>query len=252
MKPLRYRSKLFVHGSERETYEPAFATAADSVVLNNEDHVDEDMKDISRRWIVEFLDQPEKLAGKLIQVRANEVGSPFFKADIEAFVHPSVDIINLTKIETPEQVHHADAMISELEAERQSERPISLLITIESPVGLRRAHEIARCRRVVGLQIGYGDLLRPLGIDFRGPGADTVRLLVRMAAAEGGDRRVRRRLSRRCRGCRRLPHRRAEGGWFRLHRQELQFLRPGRHRQCRLSGSARKELTPWRTLPGRP
>lgn len=186
MQPLRYRSKLFVHGSERDTYEPAFQTAADSVVLNNEDHVDEDMKETSRRWIVEFLDQKQKLGGKLIQVRANEVGSSFFDADIDAFVHPSVDVINITKIETPEQVQRADAAITRLEAGRKLAKPIGLLLTIESPVGLRRVHELAKCNRVVGLQIGYGDLLRPLDIDFRGPGADVVRLLVRMAAAEAG------------------------------------------------------------------
>lgn len=184
--PIRYRSKLFVHGSERDSYEPAFSTAADSVVLNNEDHVEPDMKEASRRWIAEFLATPSAFGGKLVQVRVNELASPWFRDDIEAFVRPGLGLINLTKVETPEMIREADAAIAAREAERGIAEPIGLLITIESPVGLRRVAELARCPRVAGLQIGYGDLLRPLGIDYLGPGADTVRLLVRMAAAEAG------------------------------------------------------------------
>lgn len=183
---LQYRSKLFVHGSEPDTYGPAFATCADSIVLNNEDHVDDDMKDQSRRWIVDYLDTLER-SGRVMQVRVNEFASPFFKDDLEAFVHPMVDVINLTKVDAPETVIETDSRLTELEARRGLEKPIGLLLTIESPAGLRRVAELACCcKRVVGLQIGYGDLLRPLGIDFQGPGADVVRLMVRMAAAEAG------------------------------------------------------------------
>ena len=82
---LQYRSKLFVHGSERDTYDPAFATCADSIVLNNEDHVDDDMKGQSRRWIVDYLDTLER-SGRVMQVRVNEFASPFFKDDLEAFL----------------------------------------------------------------------------------------------------------------------------------------------------------------------
>ncbi len=186
MRPLKYRSKLFVHGAEPGTFAPAFATAADSVVLNNEDHVAPDMKAASRMWIREFLATPGATARKLVQVRLNPVGSPEFDVDIEALVVPGVQIINLTKVESPDTILHAAAAIGALERIRGIAEPIGLLITIESPAGLRRAAELARAPRVVGLQIGFGDLLRPLGVDFQGPGADTVRLLVRMAAAEAG------------------------------------------------------------------
>ena len=62
------------------------------------------------------------------------------------------------------------------------------LLNIESPRGLRRAAEIAAADpRVAGLQVGYGDLFEPLGID-RGDAAAVhqVQLLVRLAAGEAG------------------------------------------------------------------
>jgi citrate lyase subunit beta/citryl-CoA lyase len=88
-----------------------------------------------------------------------------------------VDVINLPKVESCEDVIRAAEAIS---------RPIGLLATIETPKGLRLAHEIARAHpSMVGLQIGYADLFSLCGIDRRDTAAvQTVRLTVRFAAAE--------------------------------------------------------------------
>ncbi|HEV3350622.1 MAG TPA: aldolase/citrate lyase family protein, partial [Methylomirabilota bacterium] len=66
------------------------------------------------------------------------------------------------------------------------ERPIGLLANIESPRGLRLAAEIARAHpRVVGLQLGLGDLFEPFGIDRADAQAvHAMQLAVRLAAAE--------------------------------------------------------------------
>ena len=65
---------------------------------------------------------------------------------------------------------------------------IRLLANIETPKGLRMAAEIAAADpRVMGLQIGFKDLLSRWGIDSRDAVAQQyVRLQVRLAAAEAG------------------------------------------------------------------
>ena len=186
-RPLLYRSKLFVHGCEPDTFGSAFASEADSVVLNNEDHVEPGDKEASREAIAAFLADPSRARGKVVQVRVNEVSSPYFQADIEAFVRPGVHVVNIPKVESLDEIRLADAAIARLEKSAGISAPIGLLVNIESAAGFRRAAELASGgSRVVGLQIGYGDLLRPLGIDYDGPASDMVRLAVRFAASEAG------------------------------------------------------------------
>jgi citrate lyase subunit beta / citryl-CoA lyase len=62
-----------------------------------------------------------------------------------------------------------------------------VLVNIETPRGLRMAAAIAASSdRIVGLQLGFGDLFEPLGI-ARSPATLTpIWLAVRLAAAEAG------------------------------------------------------------------
>src|ERR1700744_3245498 len=73
-----------------------------------------------------------------------------------------------------------------LERERAIAIPLGILPTIESPRGLRLAAEIARASaRVIGLQLGFADLLEPMGIARDSVFArDQIRLSLRLAAAE--------------------------------------------------------------------
>ena len=119
----------------------------------------------------------------------NGLDTPHFEADLDAVVWPALDLLNLPKAEsggaTSERLAQA---LARLEAERGIERPIGILANIESPRGLRRAAEIAAADpRVAGLQIGFGDLFEPLGIDRTDAAAvRQVQLAVRLAAGEAG------------------------------------------------------------------
>ena len=66
--------------------------------------------------------------------------------------------------------------------------PVRLLLNIETPRALREAAAIAGGdARVMGLQVGLGDLFEPLGIDRRETAAvQQVLFAVRMAAGEAG------------------------------------------------------------------
>jgi citrate lyase subunit beta / citryl-CoA lyase len=182
------RSKLFVPGSRPELFEKAASSAADALSFDLEDAVAQVKKAEARGHVGSFLRSSTTLAEKLIIVRVNEISSPMFEADVEAIVGPGVNIINVPKVESADEVRKAVETITRAEKKLGFDTEIRLLANIETPKGLRRAAEIASANsRVMGLQIGFKDLLSRWGIDSRDSGAQQfVRLQVRLAAAEAG------------------------------------------------------------------
>jgi citrate lyase subunit beta/citryl-CoA lyase len=189
MADLFMRSKLFVPASRPELFAKALAGEADAISFDLEDAVQESRKVEARRTLQAFLlETPPPTSGKVVIVRVNGLTTAHFEADIAAVTWPGVDMINLPKPESAEDIRAAAAVLARYETQRGIERPIGILPNIESPRGLRLAAEIARAHpRVVGLQLGLGDLFEPFGIDR----ADTLavhgaQLAVRLAAAEAG------------------------------------------------------------------
>ena len=183
------RSKLFVPASRPELFDKALASEADALSFDLEDAVQESRKAEARATLRAFLQTAQaRPRGKIVIVRVNGLGTPHFAADVAAVAWPSVDMINLPKPESAEDVRAAAAVLARCEAERRIERPIGILVNIESPRGLRQAARIACADpRVAGLQLGLGDLFEPHGID-RGDARAVygVQLAVKLAAAEAG------------------------------------------------------------------
>ena len=183
------RSKLFVPASRPELFAKAWAGAADALSFDLEDAVQESRKADAREILETFLRQAaERPTGKILIVRVNGLTTPHFEADLAAVVRPGVDLINLPKPESADDVRAAAAALARVEAARGIGRPIGILANVESPRGLRLALEIATAHpRVVGLQLGLGDLFEPFGIDRADARAvHAMQLAVRVAAAEAG------------------------------------------------------------------
>ena len=181
------RSKLFVPGSRPELFAKAMASEADGLSFDLEDAVDEAMKDEARRSLAQFLRTLKPGHGKTIIVRVNGLTTAHFEADIDAIVGPNLDLVNLPKPESADDVRAcADAIAI---AERGGGvAPIGILANIESPRAYRLAAEIAAASpRVAGLQVGWGDLIEPLDMDRYNPAMiETLLLHIRIAAGEGG------------------------------------------------------------------
>lgn len=179
------RSKLFVPGSRPELFEKALASAADALSFDLEDAVVESRKQEARDEVEAFLKRHQD-APKKVLVRTNPVGTDHFYKDVASVTRNGLDILNIPKVESPEEVQETARLLEKFEAEFQVATPIGILVNIESPKGLRRAAELAAASpRVMGLQIGYGDLFSPLGIDRRDMAAiQSVMFAVRMAAGE--------------------------------------------------------------------
>ena len=190
------RTKLFVPGSRPELLPKAMAGDADALSIDLEDAVTEGRKEYAREQVGLFTGSAAAVEGsKVIIVRVNAISTPHFLPDVRAVVQPGLRMINLPKVETPEEVREAANAIAQAErangigrSECYEVRPIGLLLTIESPKGLRAAAALAAADpRVTGLQIGYGDLLEPLGIvRYDSANVHAVMHAIRYAAAEAG------------------------------------------------------------------
>lgn len=172
-------------GSRPELFAKAMASQADGLSFDLEDAVDESMKDQARQELARFLRELKPGHGKTIIVRVNGLSTPHFRADIEAIAGAGLDIVNLPKPESADDVKACAAALDK--AERGLKViPASILANIESPKALRLAAEIATASpRVVGLQAGWGDLIEPLDIDRYNPAMiQAVQLQIRIAAGE--------------------------------------------------------------------
>ena len=181
------RSKLFVPASRPELFAKAMASAADALSFDLEDAVDESRKDEARRLLSQYLRSLPPNTGKTIIVRVNALETPHFEADIEAIAGPGLDIVNLPKPDSAEDVRACASFLTKVERKGHL-APVDLMPNIESPRALRLAAEIAAASpRVCGLQVGWGDLIEPLDIDRYNPAIiETLLLQVRIAAGEAG------------------------------------------------------------------
>ncbi|MEN9775289.1 MAG: hypothetical protein RL322_2359 [Pseudomonadota bacterium] len=182
------RSKLFVPASRTELFGKALASEADALSFDLEDAVEEGRKAQARADLAAFLNAATARPGKQLIVRINASTTTHFRDDVEAVALPALDTINLPMVERDEEITELAQLLDRIERERGITRPLGILVNIESPRGLRRAAALACAHpRVNGLQIGYGDLFGPAGIDPTDhDAAQFVRMQVRMAAAEAG------------------------------------------------------------------
>jgi citrate lyase subunit beta/citryl-CoA lyase len=182
------RSKLFVPGSRPDLFAKAVASAADALSFDLEDAVASDRKAEARTVLATFLRDAPGMGGKTVVVRVNAVGTEHFAADMEAVAGPAVAVVNLPMVEEASAVAEAAARLDRLEGSGTRAAPTRILVTVETPKGLRTAAALAGAHpRVCGLQIGYADLLEPCGIARSDAAAlGHIRVAVRLAAAEAG------------------------------------------------------------------
>jgi citrate lyase subunit beta/citryl-CoA lyase len=161
---------------------------ADAISFDLEDAVEENSKPAARTALQTLFKDDLSSHHKLIVVRINAIDTPHCLVDLDAVVCSATHTVNIPMVEDPDTIRAIAVELERLERARGLTRPIGILVNIESPKGLRRAAELACAHpRVVGLQIGFGDLLAPLGIVSCEPAAlQAVRVAVRFAAGEAG------------------------------------------------------------------
>jgi len=180
------KSKLFVPASRPELFDKAMASEADALSFDLEDAVAPPRKPAARAELARWLGSPAFQAAqaqhpKKIIVRVNASDTPYFADDLDALGRSPIDLLNLPKVESADALREAadHAATAGFEGE--------LLVTVETPLALARAAELAAHPRVAGLQLGLADLFEPLGIERYQPETlRTVMLALRLGAGSAG------------------------------------------------------------------
>lgn len=147
------RSYLFVPADRPERYAKALAAGADAVIVDLEDAVGPDAKDLARARLEEWL-AGDAAAG--VVVRVNGVETPWFEADLRACRSPHVAAVMLPKAERGADCARA----------AEGGRPV--LALVESAAGIDAVREIARAPGVERLVFGTIDFQADLGITGEG------------------------------------------------------------------------------------
>src|SRR3546814_6754370 len=162
------RSKLFVPASRPELFTKALDSAADAISFDLEDAVLPDRKAYAREQLGLLLDQPAPAqSGKTLIVRVNAMDTEYFVDDLRVACRTGIDIINIPKIESRDDLLASIAQLEQIEpgVRAAGQPPVKVLANIESPAALLNAAQIAAAHpRVWGLQLGLGDLFEPLEI----------------------------------------------------------------------------------------
>ena len=183
------RSKLFVPASRPELFRKALSSQADAISIDLEDSVVDSRKAEARATVQAFLRSDEARAtSKILIVRVNALDTPHFEADVMAVAQGGLAMLNLPKPDSASDILKAVAVLERAELANGVSTAVTLLANIETAKALRSAVEIASAHpRVVGLQLGYGDMFEPLGIErYDQANVHAAMFALRLAAGEAG------------------------------------------------------------------
>ena len=160
------RSVLFTPADRADRMRKALLSAADVVVLDLEDAVSPDQKEIARKNVVDLLH--EIVAGTTqpygtVCVRINCMkNTTWGMHDLRAISAVKCDAVLLPKVE---DVSIVETAIETLESGTKweiSNKPTSVWVMIETARGVQRAEEIADTEGVSALIFGSNDLTKDL------------------------------------------------------------------------------------------
>ncbi|MGH7088548.1 MAG: HpcH/HpaI aldolase/citrate lyase family protein [Stellaceae bacterium] len=164
------RSALFVPGSNTRAVAKARTLAADLLIFDLEDAVAPAQKSAAREAVAAALGV-ERYGRRGLAVRVNGIETPWGRDDLVVAAKLPVAAVLLPKVEAPETVRQAAALLEAAGAPA----PPQLWCMLESPRGILRAVAIAEADpRVAALVAGTADLAKDLHAI---PGRDRLPLL---------------------------------------------------------------------------
>jgi citrate lyase subunit beta / citryl-CoA lyase len=161
------RSLLFVPADGGSKLDKAMASGADAVIIDLEDSIAPERKDIARTAALDFLNRASAaLQRPRLLVRINGLDTGMADADLDAIVAGKPDAIVFPKAEGAASVVHLDAKLTAREAIASlPEGHIKILAqAVETAAGLFAAGTFrGASARLIGLTWGPEDLSAELG-----------------------------------------------------------------------------------------
>lgn len=152
------RSVLYMPGSNARALEKARTLAADGLILDLEDAVSPDAKDVARTQVVDAV-KAGGYGGRELLVRVNGLNTPWFHADVAAAATSGAHAILIPKVESADAVRQAEAIMISAGAPEN----MAIWCMMETPRGILKAEEIAASTpRLGGFVMGTSDLAKDL------------------------------------------------------------------------------------------
>jgi citrate lyase subunit beta/citryl-CoA lyase len=149
---------LYMPGSNARALEKARTLAADALILDLEDAVAPDAKELARNQVTGAV----KAGGygqREIVVRINGLESPWGHDDLTAVATCGADAILLPKVESAAMVHDLEMQMVGAGAPDD----MGIMCMMETPLGMLHAEEVAGAsQRVSALVMGTSDLVKEL------------------------------------------------------------------------------------------
>jgi citrate lyase subunit beta / citryl-CoA lyase len=181
------RSLLFVPADGGAKLDKAMAAGADAVIVDLEDSIAADRKEMARKTALDFLKAQQSKKGRpRLLVRINGLDTGMTDADLDAIVAGAPDAVLFPKAEGGVSVTHLDAKLTAREAiAGLPEGSIKILAqSVESAMGFFLAGTFRDCsKRLIGLTWGPEDLSAELGAQVNREADGTLTEPYRLARA---------------------------------------------------------------------
>jgi citrate lyase subunit beta/citryl-CoA lyase len=176
------RSMLMTPGNRPERLAKAAAYGADALVFDLEDSVPPAEKGRARESVARALSDRPPDGGELC-VRINGLDTPYGADDLASLPFDAISSIMVPKVESPSALLELEKRL----VARCGERPIELIVMLETPRGILNALAIADAtRRTTALFFGSGDYTSATGAAVNATTLQYPRAVVAAAAAAAG------------------------------------------------------------------
>ena len=132
------RSVLYMPGSNARALEKAREIAADALILDLEDAVAPDAKEVARQQVCDAVKAGGYGRRELV-IRVNGMGTPWFEADLAAASEAKPDAILIPKVSAPETLAEIGGLLNGLWAAPS----IAVWAMIETPLAILDCERIA-------------------------------------------------------------------------------------------------------------
>ena len=152
------RSVLYMPGSNARALEKARGIDADALILDLEDAVAPDAKDLARRQVADAV-AARGFGKREVVVRVNALSTPWAEADLAAAVAAGPDAILVPKISVPGDLVAVEERLDHLDAPAT----IAVWAMVETPLAILHIASLAAAGgRLACFVMGTNDLIKEL------------------------------------------------------------------------------------------
>lgn len=147
------RSVLYMPGSNARALEKARDLPADALILDLEDAVAPDAKDLARQQVCDAV-KAKGFGKREIIIRVNALTTPWGADDLKAAVEANPDAILVPKISKPQDLHEIDARIGK-------DSKVRVWAMVETPLAILNIQSVASAGgRLSCFVMGTNDLIK--------------------------------------------------------------------------------------------